>query len=112
LQTPVPLRGEDGKVRRVFFSDDPKAWVRGLPRILRSQLVAEVVRDDERAELTRDEVAALISIRRNTWSSYVARGQAPAPSRYVGRTPVWTRTAVDAWQASRRGRGHHRVSVS
>lgn len=25
----------------------------------------------------------------STWSSYVARGQAPAPSRRVGRTPLW-----------------------
>ena len=24
-----------------------------------------------------------------TWYSYVSRSQAPAPSRHVGRTPVW-----------------------
>ncbi|WP_224274109.1 AlpA family transcriptional regulator [Streptomyces sp. LS1784] len=32
-----------------------------------------------------------------TWSSYVARGQAPAPVRRVGRTPLWNPAEIKAW---------------
>lgn len=32
-----------------------------------------------------------------TWRSYVGRGQAPAPVRHVGRTPLWHLDDVDAW---------------
>ena len=35
----------------------------------------------------------------------MSRDLAPKPSRYVSRTPVWDRAAVEAWKASRRGRG-------
>lgn len=35
----------------------------------------------------------------STWSSYVARKQAPGPSRHVGRTPIWDRADVDAFLA-------------
>ncbi len=32
-----------------------------------------------------------------TWRSYVARGQAPAPTRRVGRTPLWSMDDIDQW---------------
>lgn len=32
-----------------------------------------------------------------TWRSYVARGQAPQPSRRVGATPVWDPAVVMNW---------------
>lgn len=32
-----------------------------------------------------------------TWRSYVNRGQAPAPTRRVGSTPVWDPAEVLAW---------------
>lgn len=36
-------------------------------------------------------------IRPGTWSSYVARGQAPAPSGHVNRTPLWDPREIKAW---------------
>lgn len=32
-----------------------------------------------------------------TWRSYVARRQAPQPSRHVGSTPVWDAAMVKSW---------------
>jgi hypothetical protein len=32
-----------------------------------------------------------------TWRSYVGRGQAPAPVRHVGRTPMWDLDEVARW---------------
>lgn len=32
-----------------------------------------------------------------TWRSYVGRGQAPAPSKWVGRTPVWLLEDIEKW---------------
>ncbi|GAA0719611.1 hypothetical protein Drose_05915 [Dactylosporangium roseum] len=34
-----------------------------------------------------------------TWSSYVARNQAPQPVRKVGRTPLWDLDEVERWHA-------------
>lgn len=56
-------------------------------------------------ELTRADVARLLGIAASTWGSYVSRGQAPAPGRHVGGTPVWTREQIDQWQRRRPGRG-------
>ena len=53
--------------------------------------------------MTRDQVLDYIEaktkrrIAPSTWSSYTARKQAPTPSRYVGRTPLWDPSAIDAW---------------
>lgn len=44
-------------------------------------------------------------ISRGTWTSYVARGQAPAPDRVIGSTPVWRSATITAWRESRRGGG-------
>lgn len=35
----------------------------------------------------------------STWRAYVARGQAPAPARHVGRTPLWDPADVHAFAA-------------
>ena len=63
-----------------------------------------------RQEWTRADVVAWLaergrSIEPGTWSAYVARGRAPQPVRYVGRTPVWAPGQVRAWLASRPGQG-------
>lgn len=54
--------------------------------------------------MTRDQVLAWLEARGrkiapSTWTSYTARGQAPAPSTYVGRTPLWDPADLDAWLA-------------
>jgi hypothetical protein len=54
------------------------------------------------AGMTRDQVLAYLAgngraIQPGTWSAYVARGQAPAPARKVGRTPLWERADVVAF---------------
>ncbi len=59
---------------------------------------------------TTDDVLAYLRsvgapISRQTWSSYVTRGQAPAPDRNFGRSPVWTPQAVRDWQEARPRRG-------
>ena len=51
--------------------------------------------------ITRDDAAAIAGIRPDTWSAYVSRGLAPHPTEHVGRTPLWDRAEVIAWQASR-----------
>lgn len=40
-------------------------------------------------EWTRDQCAQHWGIKPDTWSGYVTRGQAPRPSRRIGRTPLW-----------------------
>jgi hypothetical protein len=61
---------------------------------------------------TSDEVLAYVAsvgrpMRRNTWLSYVSRGQAPAPDPrlQVGRTPRWRGAEVKRWVAQAPGRG-------
>jgi hypothetical protein len=64
---------------------------------------------DERIEWTTDQVLdylAEASGKRpssSTWAAYVARGQAPAAARHIGRTPLWAADEVQRWQATRRG---------
>lgn len=58
---------------------------------------------------TADVLAYLESVgspvARATWATYVSRGQAPAPERKVGRTPVWRPDVIRSWHESRRGQG-------
>lgn len=67
--------------------------------------VASFAEAAEDTGMTRDEVLRYIEtttgrkIAPSTWSSYTARKQAPTPSRYVGRTPLWDRPTIDAWLA-------------
>lgn len=56
-------------------------------------------------ELQRAEAAAIADISPDTFSAYVSRGQAPAPARYVGRTPLWSESEVRQWTESRPGKG-------
>ena len=52
---------------------------------------------------------AYVGLAEKTWSSYVASGHAPKPSRREidggHALPVWTERALDEWKASRPGRG-------
>lgn len=57
------------------------------------------------AELLLMEAAAMAGVKPRTWSSYVARGQAPAPVRRVGRTGLWDEAEVQEWIRSRPGQG-------
>lgn len=52
---------------------------------------------DER--LTTAQVADLLGIKPRTWSSYVARGQAPAADgRIDGRTPYWLAPTIEEYR--------------
>ncbi len=53
-------------------------------------------------ELTTDQVLAYLAehgrqITPSTWRAYVARGQAPAPARRIGRTPLWNEADIEAF---------------
>ncbi|MDJ0363148.1 transcriptional regulator [Rhodococcus sp. H29-C3] len=62
-------------------------------------------------ELTIAEVLALIedktgkAMPAKTWSSYVARGQAPKPARHLSRTPLFAREDIEHWIDNRPGSG-------
>lgn len=61
-------------------------------------------------EITTAEVLTILAeaergISAGTWRAYVARGQAPAPARRVGNTPVWDEDVVRAWTRTRPGQG-------
>ncbi len=58
--------------------------------------------------------ADYLGISGSTWRSYVARGQAPAADgkdEGFGKD-YWLKTTLDAWKASRPGRGWHRKSAA
>jgi predicted DNA-binding transcriptional regulator AlpA len=50
-------------------------------------------------------VARLLGVTPATVRSYLARGLMPQPAGRIGASPYWTREAVEAWVASRPGRG-------
>lgn len=56
-------------------------------------------------QLTAASAAALAGISRSAWSAYVARGYAPRPDAYEGRSPRWSKSTVRAWLGSRPGQG-------
>ena len=56
-------------------------------------------------ELTRVEAAAIARVTTGTFSGYVTRGQAPAPVRRIGRTPLWSRAEIEQWMRDRPGAG-------
>lgn len=57
-------------------------------------------------KLTVAEAAARVGIKPVTWRGYVHAGQAPQKDgEYDKRTPWWYASTVDAWNASRPGRG-------
>jgi len=56
-----------------------------------------------------EAAAAYVGVNVNTWRPYVKRGQAPAPDRREisggHALPVWKKTTLDRWMASRPGQG-------
>lgn len=55
-------------------------------------------------EATSAQVLAFLNARGRritpaTWRSYVSRGQAPAPLRTVGRTPLWDLNEISRWHS-------------
>lgn len=61
-------------------------------------------------ELTTAEVLELLAelgqpVAASTWRSYVARGQAPGPIRYLGRDPQYDEDDVREWVQNRPGQG-------
>lgn len=46
----------------------------------------------------------MVGISPDTFSAYVARGQAPRPTQKIGRTPLWDEDEISQWAASRPGR--------
>lgn len=55
-------------------------------------------------EWTVRQCADHLGIQPGTWRSYVARGQAPKPTRHLDqRTPLWSAAEVRAWQRPGRG---------
>jgi hypothetical protein len=58
-----------------------------------------------------EDIAKRLGVHPGTWRGYVGRGQAPPPDpadREVTDThvrPRWRRSVIDAWVASRPGRG-------
>lgn len=63
-----------------------------------------------------DAAAAFIGVAPRTWTAYVARKQAPAPDRreisHGHALPVWNRATLEAWKATRPGRGRSRSTES
>lgn len=53
------------------------------------------------ALLTIREICALAEIKSGTWRSYVARGQAPAPTVHRERTPLWSKADIEQWLETR-----------
>lgn len=51
--------------------------------------------------LTVADIAAAVGVAPVTIRAYVSRGQMPAPSGRVGRTPYWTRKKIGPWIATR-----------
>lgn len=55
--------------------------------------------------LTTAQVAARLGITADTWRAYVNRGRAPKATRKLGPLNLWSWPVVEAWQATRPGRG-------
>lgn len=55
--------------------------------------------------LTRAEAAELAGVKVETWSGYVARGQAPKPTDRIYGKPLWDRRVVEDWKQNRPGQG-------
>jgi excisionase family DNA binding protein len=57
---------------------------------------------------TTADVASVLGVKESTVRAYAARGQIPAPSGRVGRTPYWAPDDIEPWIATR-NRAHHRA---
>lgn len=62
---------------------------------------------DGQEHMTAAECAEMVGVKPSTWRGWVARGQAPKPSRRLdARTPLWSKAEVEEWHSQRPGRGH------
>ncbi|MEV8324494.1 hypothetical protein [Kitasatospora sp. NPDC056731] len=65
------------------------------------------VSDREAAEMadewTSRQCADYWGVKLKTWHGYVAREQAPQPSRRIGRTPIWDAGTVTSYPRPGRG---------
>lgn len=53
---------------------------------------------------TLTDIAAELGVAHSTLSSYHARGQMPAPTGKLGRTPYWESKDIEPWMAARPAR--------
>ena len=62
-----------------------------------------LTRGADAAILTIADVAARIEVQQSTVRAYVTRGQMPAPTGRLGRTPWWSAQEIEPWLQSRKG---------
>ncbi|NDL60383.1 XRE family transcriptional regulator [Phytoactinopolyspora sp. XMNu-373] len=55
--------------------------------------------------MDRAELARYLDVAPSTISAWVSREKMPQPARHVGRSPLWRVREIDAWEASRPGKG-------
>lgn len=80
-----------------------------------STITVTHVSDNEQRELelwTVQQCAEFVGVKPPTWRAYVKRGQAPAPLRRFGRTPIWDATTVRQWKEERPGQGRKRPQAA
>lgn len=53
---------------------------------------------------TTADVAATLGVTASTVRAYAARGQMPAPTGRVGRTPYWTPEVIEPWIEQQKGK--------
>lgn len=58
--------------------------------------------------LTSAQLADKLGIKPASVYRYRVRGDLPEPDEFVGRTPLWKATSVDAWLAERPSHSWHR----
>lgn len=56
-------------------------------------------------QLTLGDVARRLGLSLSTVHNYRYQGRLPAPDGTLGNSPWWLPETIDAWQASRPGRG-------
>lgn len=60
--------------------------------------------------LTYDEAAELAGIKKNTFTAYVQRKQAPGPELSVLGHPLFRKSVIEEWIATRPGSGRWTAS--
>jgi len=51
--------------------------------------------------LTAEQVAAASGVSLRTFHNYHQTGRAPRPDGWIGRTPIWLKSTIDAWLQDR-----------
>lgn len=62
---------------------------------------------DPPTPLNNEAAAAYLGIARSTWTTYRSDGRTPDPDGWLGNSPWWYAATLDAWKATRPGRGNH-----